>query len=81
MTGESEGNELTGRLGRFNRRFEGLGGAGSDVRWMEGVDGGKPLTKEQLAVMKKSVWTSSKTGGGGGRDVAKKGGPGSGRRK
>ncbi|KAL0952960.1 hypothetical protein HGRIS_007171 [Hohenbuehelia grisea] len=32
---EEEG-ATTGRLGRFNRRFEGIGGAGTDVDWMGG---------------------------------------------
>jgi len=29
-----EESAVTGRLGRFNRRFEGLGGHNSDVDWM-----------------------------------------------
>ncbi|KAJ7503107.1 hypothetical protein B0H11DRAFT_1987819 [Mycena galericulata] len=36
--GMEEESETTGRLGRFNRKFEGIGGAGSDVDWMEGVE-------------------------------------------
>jgi len=32
--GAEEESEVTGRLGRFNRRFEGLGGIGQDVDWM-----------------------------------------------
>lgn len=79
--GNAEGDEgeVTGRLGRFNRRFEGLGGSGGDVQWMEGVDGEERLTQEQIEEMKKGVWGSAKAGGvaGGG----KKSGPGSGRRK
>lgn len=27
----------SGRIGRFNRRFEGIGGAGEQVEWMDGV--------------------------------------------
>lgn len=30
----AEEDEVTGRLGRFNRRFEGLGGHGEGVDWM-----------------------------------------------
>ena len=29
-----EESAVTGRLGRFNRRFDGLGGHNSDVDWM-----------------------------------------------
>lgn len=29
---------MTGRLGRFNRRFEGVGGYGAEVEWMSGVE-------------------------------------------
>jgi len=32
--GAEEESEVTGRLGRFNRRFDGLGGRGEDVDWM-----------------------------------------------
>ncbi|KAH8081342.1 hypothetical protein BXZ70DRAFT_874083, partial [Cristinia sonorae] len=35
MIGEGDESELTGRLGRFNKRFEGIGGTGSEVQWME----------------------------------------------
>ncbi|TCD68985.1 hypothetical protein EIP91_009207 [Steccherinum ochraceum] len=78
MIGEGDESELSGRLGRFNRRFEGLGGSGEDVKWMEGVDSGKPLTQEELDEMKKSVWANAKAGSG---SAAKKAGAGSGRRK
>jgi len=80
MAGEADESELTGRLGRFNRRFEGLGGRGEEVQWMEGVDSGEPLTQEQVEEMKKSVWTSAKPGGAAAA-AGKKSGPGSGRRK
>ena len=33
-----EEDSVTGRLGRFNRRFEGIGGHGEDVDWMGGAD-------------------------------------------
>ncbi|KAJ7083387.1 hypothetical protein B0H15DRAFT_889295 [Mycena belliarum] len=36
--GLEEESETTGRLGRFNRKFDGIGGAGQDVDWMEGVE-------------------------------------------
>ncbi|KAJ7099469.1 hypothetical protein B0H15DRAFT_547903 [Mycena belliarum] len=36
--GIEEENESTGRLGRFNRKFEDIGGAGKPVDWMEGVE-------------------------------------------
>ena len=36
---EEEG-QMVGRLGRFNRRFEGLGGHGSGVHWMSGAGDG-----------------------------------------
>ncbi|KAK7063639.1 hypothetical protein R3P38DRAFT_7316 [Favolaschia claudopus] len=36
--GLEEESETTGRLGRFNRKFEGIGGAGTQVDWMEGTD-------------------------------------------
>ncbi|KAF7307522.1 hypothetical protein MIND_00546800 [Mycena indigotica] len=36
--GLEEESESTGRLGRFNRRFEGIGGSGESVDWMEGVE-------------------------------------------
>ncbi|KAJ7284728.1 hypothetical protein C8J57DRAFT_1051898 [Mycena rebaudengoi] len=36
--GLEEESETTGRLGRFNRKFEGIGGARSEVDWMEGVE-------------------------------------------
>jgi hypothetical protein len=39
--GVEEEGATTGRLGRFNRKFEGIGGAGGDVDWMEGVGGSK----------------------------------------
>ena len=44
---EEEG-QMTGRMGRFNKRFEGLGGHGEDVDWMSGAGEGlgageKPL--------------------------------------
>lgn len=77
-TGETDENESAGRLGRFNRRFEGLGGSGSEVQWMEGVDNGERLTQEQVEEMKKSVWSNVKSGGAA---AASKKGPGSGRRK
>ncbi|KAJ7665654.1 hypothetical protein B0H17DRAFT_288340 [Mycena rosella] len=35
--GLEEESETTGRLGRFNRKFEGIGGSGQ-VDWMEGVE-------------------------------------------
>lgn len=38
-----EESAVTGRLGRFNRRFEGLGGHGSDVDW---TIPGEELSKE-----------------------------------
>lgn len=79
MIGEGDEGELTGRLGRFNRRFEGIGGAGGEVKWMEGVDNGVPLTQEQLDEMRKSVWSNVKSNPG--ESSSKKGGPGSGRRK
>jgi len=37
-----EESAITGRLGRFNRRFEGLGGHNSDVDWM--TPGEEPST-------------------------------------
>jgi len=41
--GAEEESEVTGRLGRFNRRFEGLGGIGQEVDWMsEETEGEKP---------------------------------------
>lgn len=36
--GLEEESETTGRLGRFNRRFDGIGGAGESVDWMGGVE-------------------------------------------
>lgn len=36
---EEEG-QMTGRLGRFNKRFEGLGGHGEDIEWMSGAGEG-----------------------------------------
>ncbi|KAJ7045137.1 hypothetical protein C8F04DRAFT_524984 [Mycena alexandri] len=36
--GLEEESETTGRLGRFNRKFDGIGGAGDEVDWMEGVE-------------------------------------------
>ncbi|KAJ7194671.1 hypothetical protein GGX14DRAFT_678192 [Mycena pura] len=36
--GLEEESETTGRLGRFNRRFDGIGGAGENVDWMGGVE-------------------------------------------
>lgn len=36
--GAEEEGEVTGRLGRFKRRFEGLGGSGTDVDWMGGSE-------------------------------------------
>lgn len=39
-TAESEEEDIvTGRLGRFNRRFDGLGGHGLDVDWMSEASG------------------------------------------
>ena len=35
-----EEGQLTGRMGRFNRRFEGLGGHGEDIDWMSGAGEG-----------------------------------------
>lgn len=35
LSGDSlEEDKVTGRLGRFNRRFDGIGGHGQDVDWM-----------------------------------------------
>ncbi|KAI0920131.1 hypothetical protein AcV5_009946 [Taiwanofungus camphoratus] len=48
---ESEEEDLiTGRLGRFNRRFDGLGGHGQDIDWTseasgEGLEAGEGQTK------------------------------------
>lgn len=40
LSGETEEEDLvTGRLGRFNRRFDGLGGHGQDVDWMTEASG------------------------------------------
>ncbi|KAJ6601144.1 hypothetical protein DFH09DRAFT_969720 [Mycena vulgaris] len=36
--GLEEESETTGRLGRFNRKFDGIGGGGETVDWMEGVE-------------------------------------------
>ncbi|KAJ7894578.1 hypothetical protein B0H13DRAFT_1719251 [Mycena leptocephala] len=36
--GLEEESETTGRLGRFNRKFDGIGGAGEDVDWMDGIE-------------------------------------------
>ncbi|KAJ7222866.1 hypothetical protein B0H12DRAFT_1328974 [Mycena haematopus] len=36
--GLEEESETTGRLGRFNRKFDGIGGAGEDVDWMDGAE-------------------------------------------
>ncbi|GBE87294.1 hypothetical protein BKA93DRAFT_570528 [Sparassis latifolia] len=49
-TNEGEEEDLvTGRLGRFNRRFDGMGGHASDVDWMsesEGSGEAKEIAKE-----------------------------------
>lgn len=52
MTGQRGEDELVGgRVGRFNRRFEGMGGSksgSSDIDWMEigeGVEDGTPDSK------------------------------------
>ncbi|KAJ8522679.1 hypothetical protein ONZ45_g768 [Pleurotus djamor] len=37
----------TGRLGRFNRRFDGIGGSGEEVDWMEGFEGQENSSKKQ----------------------------------
>ena len=40
LSGETEEEDLvTGRLGRFNRRFDGLGGHGHEVDWMTEASG------------------------------------------
>ncbi|KAF8891042.1 hypothetical protein BD779DRAFT_224090 [Infundibulicybe gibba] len=36
--GVEEEGATTGRLGRFNRRFEGIGGVSDNVDWMEGME-------------------------------------------
>lgn len=36
----------TGRVGRFNRRFEGIGGAGGSVDWMKGTEEGSGIELE-----------------------------------
>ncbi|KAJ7361003.1 hypothetical protein DFH08DRAFT_363081 [Mycena albidolilacea] len=36
--GMEEESETTGRLGRFNRKFDGVGGKGEDVDWMDGAE-------------------------------------------
>ncbi len=39
LLGETdEEDAVTGRLGRFNRRFEGVGGYGGEVEWMSGIE-------------------------------------------
>ncbi|KZT66174.1 hypothetical protein DAEQUDRAFT_768207 [Daedalea quercina L-15889] len=51
-----EEDAVTGRLGRFNRRFEGLGGYGAqDVQWMEHTEGaadGMSLQKMKMEAEK-----------------------------
>ncbi|CCM06589.1 uncharacterized protein FIBRA_08867 [Fibroporia radiculosa] len=39
MAESEEEDVVTGRLGRFNRRFDGLGGHGQDVDWMSEATG------------------------------------------
>jgi len=39
MAESEEEDEVTGRLGRFNRRFDGLGGHGTGVDWMTEASG------------------------------------------
>ncbi|KAJ3851730.1 hypothetical protein EV368DRAFT_42517 [Lentinula lateritia] len=42
---EDEAN-TTGRMGRFNKRFEGIGGAGGSVDWMAGTGEGSGIELE-----------------------------------
>jgi len=46
-----EEDAVTGRLGRFNRKFDGIGGHGGDVTWMDGVQ----ESVEDVEEMKKAV--------------------------
>jgi len=39
MAESEEEDVVTGRLGRFNRRFDGLGGHGQDIDWMSEAAG------------------------------------------
>ena len=43
---DATSEQLTGRLGRFNKRFDGIGGLGQEVDWMsEAEEEGKPQDK------------------------------------
>jgi len=53
--GIEEEGATTGRLGRFNRKFEGIGGAGGDVDWMEGVAGSEEGEVEAGTLVDSSV--------------------------
>ena len=45
---DAESAALAGRLGRFNKRFDGLGGLGEDVDWMNPGEQGE-VTKKKSA--------------------------------
>ncbi|CAL1697433.1 unnamed protein product [Somion occarium] len=52
-----EEDQVTGRLGRFNRKFDGIGGHGDDVDWMSGLESGagaEELLKQAQALQKKA---------------------------
>lgn len=44
---DATSEQLTGRLGRFNKRFDGIGGLGEEVDWMsDGSEVEKPKDKD-----------------------------------
>lgn len=62
---EDEAN-TTGRMGRFNKRFDGIGGAGGSVDWMAGTGEGSGIALEgQLVDPSKYVIKTKKKKGGG----------------
>ncbi|KAJ7725640.1 hypothetical protein DFH07DRAFT_970778 [Mycena maculata] len=57
--GMEEESETTGRLGRFNRKFDGIGGAGENVDWMEGTELLRPSPSAGELV--RTAWDTKKT--------------------
>jgi ribosomal protein L31 len=45
---DAESAALAGRLGRFNKRFDGLGGLGEDIDWMSAKQDDETTQKKSI---------------------------------
>ncbi|PSR78461.1 hypothetical protein PHLCEN_2v7404 [Hermanssonia centrifuga] len=49
---DAEEDTIAGRLGRFNRRFDGIGGHGGDIDWMSGAPEGSSAAETGFVPVK-----------------------------